>query len=289
MEDWISIIFDEGARFLTGGFFARDGVKSIITVKPKELSMDIVIDDEQQPVIETELSLGRLLFEDKYKKIYVSDLRDFIPNIYIYSGQRPLCEEHVNKLVKCLYDDDTDFKGTMKVVFCRKEKKIYLIDGMHRVNAYKKIMENDSKFNRNILIECYETEDVNSEQTISLFKAVNNCKNIELTELPVIDAIVIVEMICKQFPKMISETDKTRTNRPKLSKQDLTTHVRIILQNSNKSKEEIFELILSKNREYGLKSIDKFKKISPAMLKKCKDSGFYLGLDDNFQWIKEIM
>ena len=27
MEDWISIIFDEGARFLTGGFFARDGVK----------------------------------------------------------------------------------------------------------------------------------------------------------------------------------------------------------------------------------------------------------------------
>ena len=91
------------------------------------------------------------MYEDDNVKYYSSDIRDFIPNIKLWSSQRSINFKHVEELVKCLKKKN-HFIGTFKLI-SDKENNIRLIDGQHRFEAIKKIMENDSSFNMNIIIE----------------------------------------------------------------------------------------------------------------------------------------
>jgi len=231
--------------------------------------------------------LKNLIFQDDFKQIYASDLHNFINYIEIYSGQRPVSEVHILNLLECLKLGH-DFKGTFKLIHCLKENEVYIIDGQHRFYAFREMMALDPNFNRNVIIELYSTDESTSENTIQLFKDANNCKNIETTEIPVFDALQIVDELSKQFPDMIRFGDSKRVNRPRISKQELTTKIRQLIQSTGKNKDEILRIILEANEKFDLsEESKKKKKITRNMIENCK--GFHLGLDDDFQWLRDII
>ena len=133
---------------------------------------DVEIEEEVEEEVEDDF-LKCLMYEDDNVKYYSSDVRDFIPNIKLWSSQRSINFKHVEELIKCLKIKN-HFIGTFKVIR-DKENNIRLIDGQHRFEAIKKIMENDSSFNMNIIIELYETDSMDSDYTINLFKEANSC------------------------------------------------------------------------------------------------------------------
>ena len=244
------------------------------------------------------LTKKNLIFKDKFKEMYACDTQDFIPNITMFSGQRPVNDEHVESLMKTLLDGK-DFWGTMKVVKDIHDE-IRLIDGQHRFHAYRKAMENDPIFQRNLIIEVYNTDDIGSEKTIEIFKEVNNCRNLDY--IPTVDEMNVTHKIQQRFPDMIIETKeiKKRVNRPRISKQELHIEIKRMItsikeKQTKTTKEinininEIVELIFLKNNEYRMKPRNFYPKISNNTYEKSKKSGFYIGLADKFQWIDEIV
>ena len=59
---------------------------------------DEIIEEEE---VEEDF-LKSLIYEDDNVKYYSSDVRDFIPNIKLWSSQRSINSKHVEELVKCL-------------------------------------------------------------------------------------------------------------------------------------------------------------------------------------------
>ncbi len=244
-------------------------------------------EEDEKEEIEEEDFLKCLMYEDDNVKYYSSDIRDFIPNIKLWSSQRSINFKHVEELIKCLKIKN-HFIGTFKLIR-DKENNIRLIDGQHRFEAIKKIMENDSSFNMNIIIELYETDSMDSDYTINLFKEANSCLNVKETDLPNIIANKIIKNLCEKFPNMIIDIlDGKRCNRPRINKRELYLNLKNYAHVSHKTEEEILEQILVKNNAYGLRSRQTFKNATKIMYDKCKETGLYLGLDLNFEWINYI-
>jgi hypothetical protein len=231
--------------------------------------------------------LNCMMYEDDYVKFYSSDARDFIPNIKLWSSQRSVNQKHIDELVECLKKRN-HFIGTFKIVR-DKQKNMRLIDGQHRFLAIKKMMEHDSSFNMNIVIELYETDNLDSDYTINLFKEANLCLNVSDADLPNIIANKIIKKLCDQFPNMIIDIkDGKRCNRPRINKREFYMKLKEYIQETHKTEDEVLQQILAKNIDYGLRGRQTFKQASIAMFEKCKETGFYLGLDHNFEWMNYI-
>ena len=62
---------------------------------------DVEIEEEVEEEVEEDF-LKCLMYEDDNVKYYSSDVRDFIPNIKLWSSQRSINFKHVEELIKCL-------------------------------------------------------------------------------------------------------------------------------------------------------------------------------------------
>lgn len=231
--------------------------------------------------------LKNLIYRNNFVKFYYSDARDFVPNMITWSSQRNLNLSHIQSLVDSL-KKLPHFMGTFKIV--RDEDGIVrLIDGQHRFHALKTIMENDSKFNCDLILELYETDKIDSESTIQLFRNANTVLNIESKDMPDLMSHRLVERMCGRYPKMIieSEIDK-RVNRPRMNKRELYLKLKEFLTETILDEEDIYKQIVDINNVYGMRKRELFKKITDLMYLKAKQSGFYIGLDSNFEWVNKI-
>ena len=231
--------------------------------------------------------LRHVLYKDEYKTLYKTDARDFVPEIKIWAQQRPVNKEHVKKLEESvLYEKHV--KGNMKLLRdtngdCR------LIDGQHRYYALKNIMENDSKFNIPLILEVYETDCFESEKSVKIFKEVNNCLNINLSNLPNIQATNILCSLTERFPKIFVDVKESRrVNRPRINKRNFYIKLKEYFIDSNCNEKDLLKQILEKNKMYGMRGRKGFKAITNKMYEKSKKSGFYLGLDKNFNWMNYL-
>lgn len=241
------------------------------------------IESNEEEIDAEEDFLQHMMYEDNNVKFYASDARDFIPNIKLWSSQRSVNQNHINELIECLKKRN-HFIGTFKIVR-DKEKKLRLIDGQHRFLAIKKIMENNSSFNMNIVIELYETDNFDSDYTINLFKEANSCLNVSEADLPNIVCNKVIKQLCERFPNMIIEIKEgKRCNRPRVDKRELYLKLREYIQETHKNENEVLQEILNKNNEYGLRGRQTFKNVSVSMFEKCKETGFYLGLENDFKF-----
>lgn len=245
------------------------------------------VDDDEN---DDECFLSSPIYRDSHVTFYSSDARDFVLNIKIWSAQRKLDDNHVNKLMACL-KNNKHFIGTFKVV--RSGDDIRLIDGQHRFMALKRVMENDSKFNMNVIIELYETTTLESEKTISLFREANNCLNVEIDDMPDIAVTNVIEFLQREYPDMLKDVcSEKRCYRPFLNKRKLYNRLKDYVIENDVDEKYMRNGINKQNREYGMISIKtfskKFGKTSNSMYAKCKDSGLYLGLDSTFSWIKNM-
>ncbi len=85
--------------------------------------------DEDEDYCDDEDFLSCKIYEDDNVKYYSTDVRDFIPNIKLWSTQRSVNQDHVQELVKNLKKHkDPQFIGTFKVIR-DKECNKRLIDG----------------------------------------------------------------------------------------------------------------------------------------------------------------
>lgn len=260
------------------------------------------------------LNPKNLIFKNSNVSIYKTTARKLIPNVKLWSFQRPINENHVNALEQNLILHN-HFIGTFKIVK-DKEKNVRLIDGQHRFESIKRRMEKDSKFDIDIIIELYETDHIDSEYTINLFNKANSSLNITETDLPDKIATEIVNKLCEKYNKcehckmnfsickckksmnrteMIVEKKEGKINRPRIDKKDLYLCLKKYIKEMSKKDEDekiiiqkIYESIEKINCEYGLKKQSKFDKITEKMHDKCISNGLYIGLDKNFEWINQI-
>lgn len=247
-------------------------------------------DDED----EDEDYLRNLIYINEHVKFYKTNVRNFVPNIKLWSFQRPVNFDHVKELVESLKIKN-HFIGTFKVIK-DKDGKIRLIDGQHRYLAIKELMETDSKFNMDIIIEFYETDKIESEYSINLFNKANSCLNITENDLPNTITTAIVNNICEDFNGMIIDVKDMKTcNRPRINKKllylALKEYVEKIYNNEDEEQviiDKIYQQIKNINITYGNRKRSSFKSVSETMYNKCIKSGLYLGLECNFEWMEKL-
>ena len=224
-----------------------------------------------------------------YKKILVSDV---IKQIEVPSWQRLLSNDHVDEI----YD-------TIKKQFAVEEKsglsqpkvfgvieiaqhgdKYYILDGNHRMNAYKRIFE---IIHKDLFVVLNVIQVQREQEARDLFDKINN--SVPLVELPIgvtreKSNEVIRLLRQKPFGKMIKGIKKV--NPPFVCANKLQHVIAINLK--RKSTNEIVELICDLNEKF-LKRDDNYfinlpnnrRKTKMAVyLKHCRDYGFILGLLD---------
>jgi hypothetical protein len=227
--------------------------------------------------------LRTLLYNNGNIKIYKCTARDIVPNVKLWGSQRSIRKKHVESLITSIKKANF-LMGTFKLIR-DNNSDVRCIDGQHRITALRKIMEDDPKFDTDIIIELYETDKIDSEYSGDLFKAANNTLNISECDMPNLGAEKIISDLMKHFPgSIIDSQPDTRVNRPRMNKNELYKHLK------EKTKdlhwEDILENIKKFNTELGMK--ERPKHVSLKMLEKVKKSGFYIGTLKDLSWITTL-
>lgn len=232
--------------------------------------------------------LGKSLYYENNVEYCLADARQFIINIIPWSCQRELNENHVNTLIESIKSRNSII-GTFKVIR-NGNNELRCIDGQHRTEALKKIMENDAKFNCNILVEVYDVEDFESDDANELFKDANcvlnvvNCNPNTITQ----NVLKKLDLI---YPGMIIDVKEGgRCNRPRINRKNFVLQMNKIVMNYDE--DNIIKNIEILNNKIGMwndrvKST-KIGKFPRTMLDKVKYNGFYIGLYNDFKWIDEL-
>jgi len=206
-----------------------------------------------------------------------------IPN---WTYQRCLNDNHVEDLIKN-FKIDSHAIGTTKALR-NPEGKLRIIDGQHRLAAWKKIMEQDDKWNAEVLLEIYETDSFDSALGMNVFKQANNVKSLDVNDFP--DEVTgrIMTKFKLNWPGMLRRVSEgKRVNRPRLDSRKLCEKLKEYLVHCKMSEEKLWDEIITANREMGMWT-HKNLKCSAKTLDKARLRGFYLGLDSEMSWLDRI-
>ena len=156
--------------------------------------------------------LDCLIFENNSVKYYKTDVKKFINNIEIWCGQRQLEKEHVMSLAR-QFTREEHVMGTFKLVRSNTNN-IRLIDGQHRYFALKEIIKIQPNFNCDIIIELYDTDTLESKNTLRLFEKANNVLNVKSEDTPNKSALAIVEKLSITVTICLAETRRSHKCEP---------------------------------------------------------------------------
>ena len=264
MDDYIRIKNEENDRLYNENKFLRT-----------KLSMY----EEEEHIF-----LGKLIYERNDKsRMYVTNSRNFIPNTKAWQYNRKLDEAHVKELKKIILEHGY-LEGNIDAIEC--EDEYCIVNGQHRVMAMKEIMENDEKFNMEIIVNIHPVDSFESEKANDIFKATNNSKNVESEELPQIKLQKITERLRDRFPKEITNNPSGRANMHRIDQKTIYNMLQYndTFNDSEKDVEYFVNKIIAINTKLSLRSYeglfgnkrrnDKKDKVYKGAL----DSGFYLGV-----------
>jgi len=248
-----------------------------------------------------EQTIGREVYRENNKTIYVADARSFyLSCIKTWVFNRSLNDEHVDMLKsEILKANHPDFMGTFKLVCSTSgEKSIRIIDGQHRMAALSKIIESDSKFNMNIILEVYNVSDIDGPESWQLFSKANNVLNVQEKDKSISGASYITSKLAQEFPLAVYDPKKLRVNFPSIDKRLLFERLKKSSLLESFTEDEVLKMILKKNldlskqpQKYYTRKVDeKFQDKLEKGYKKCYKTGCYLGLHvtDPLYWIREL-
>ena len=198
-----------------------------------------------------------------------------------------------------------NFLGTINIHCCKEDNKNYLVDGQHRLKAMEYLYKNYNYPNFNVKTELVTVNTRN--ELIENYNILN--KNTELPEFPDNADKNVVENVCKFFFNLYPDiwTLKKRNIRPYLNKnhfQEGVAHLNAKINTSfgcNMDEEDLKKIILKKNEEMSLWTVEGYSKQSrkikkwPQFLAICNKKTFYLGMYNYineeycFDWIKDII
>ena len=274
--------------------FSNTSTDNVIPVSATETLNDNVSEqnsyetDEESDADESVNILGQSLYFDGNVEYFLSPARDFILNVIPWSCQRGLNQDHVNTLCVSIKRRG-NIIGTFKVIR-NVDGEIRCIDGQHRTEALKKIMENDSKFNCSILVEVYDVEDFESDEANEFFKDANCVLNmVNCNPNTIIQSIL--KKLDIEYPGMFVDVKEgQRCNRPRINRKLFVTHMNKMVMNYDE--DIIIDCIKRLNNKIGMWSNvvrdKKIGKCSTKMIEKVKDTGFYIGLYSDFRWVDEL-
>jgi hypothetical protein len=255
----------------------------------RNLFINQIEENSSDEEMEEEIYLRTLLFDNDMFKIYQTSSRDFVNNIKMWSCQRDLNSLHVKNLEQSILDRGY-LLGTFKVIR-DKNGEIRLIDGQHRVNALQNIMDNDTKFDCDSIIELYEVDSFEDEEATKLFFDANNTLNITGKDTTNFILQSILQHFVKEYPDIIIDVKEgKRCNRPRINKRLFVRKLKELVLNYDQ--ETIINTISEYNKKMGRMSkevlIRKCGSYSNRMYDIAKENGCYLGLISDLNWIDEL-
>jgi len=223
--------------------------------------------------------LDSLIYEDDYKKLFKTTTQKFVNNIEIWVGQRTLNDEHIRDLARA-FSINGNVMGTIKLVRT-VDGSIRLLDGQHRVEALKQILNYEPNFDCNLLLELYETDRLESPKTHRLFENANNVLNVQPEDRANKNALLIIDRLSTQFEGMLKDG---KCNRPFVNKKILFEKLKKAFKQIDIEEDFMFEKILEANKE--LKEME--NDLAESNKQKCKKSGCYLGSVKDCSWFDEL-
>lgn len=204
--------------------------------------------------------------------------------------QRMIDTDKVNSIVAYqtkYYEQHKRFNFIGVISICNYDGQLLIIDGQHRYTAYKKLYA--------VYPKCSLIVEVITVKSYDELKD-NYCIINKNTQLPSFDSL-IMQIKCEKIAKYFFDkpylwTNK-RANRPWVNKNEFIQSIETLAR--DRDEKDIIVFIESMNKKYSSLKIGDFcdgKEIKKAMLMKCNNSGFYLGLfsckDNSYKYFTEI-
>lgn len=160
--------------------------------------------------------------------LYKKDFRTILSEINYWSYNRPLNIDVVNTLYECIKNNNNNINWILTAVKEKKNNKIFLLDGQHRMEAIKKAIyeDIDMKINKFIYINIYLIDNIETddEYIIDLFIKINNSTPLNIPDFPSRFTTKIIKEIIKDplLTKGISTNPKTHSShQPKIHRKTL--------------------------------------------------------------------
>ena len=244
-----------------------------------------VSDDDQEDEKEC-IFLDNLLFENDSVKYYKTEASKFVNNIEIWSGQRPLNKEHVKALAR-QFTREGHVMGTFKVVRSQ-DGLVRLCDGQHRMFALREIFKLQPDFDCDIIIELYETDTLESKNSLRLFEKANNVLNVHPEDMPNKLALSIVDKLSRRFKDIFRDVEEgKRCVRPYISKRIAFQKLKKAFEEHEINEDLLFNRILEYNENNRIEKLEIID-LSASSIRVCRISGCYLGFDKDCSWLDEI-
>lgn len=164
--------------------------------------------------------------ENENSCLYKIDFRTLIINIGHWSYNRPLKKEIINNLYENIKNNNISW--ILSAVKQNDNDNIYLIDGQHRLEAIKKIIDEDieMKINKYVYVNIYNVDNIDDdfEYIKELFLKINSNSPLENIDFPSSFSAKLIKEIIKDpvLSKGISTNPKThRANQPFIHKKTL--------------------------------------------------------------------
>jgi hypothetical protein len=233
------------------------------------------------------------LSENEKSMIIKMDYRSLCESVGGWSYNREIKPEVVEKLYENIKDPSNNITWILTAVKERSANMIYLIDGQHRYEAIKKLIENNVHYNQDkfLYIQVYLIESIkdDDEYIIDLFIKLNNHSPLYMHDFPSIQNIKIIKKIIKDriLKNGISTNEKTLTaHQPRIHKK--TLHAKFNQYNSfirNINEEVIVQNLKIINSYISLKRYEQIfdnqdeaaKSPNKNAWDKAKELNFYLG------------
>ena len=253
------------------------------------LSKDKELEGFKKKELEKHLFLGQLLYtrEDNVR-VYLSECRRLIPNLVPWEYNRKIDDEHVQALQKII-PEKKFLEGFIDLLECNGE--LCVVNGQHRTQAMKNIMEEVDQFNYNLMVNVHPVESFDSVEANEIFLATNNTKNVELRDRPQTKLQNICNRLMDKYPKSITNNKTGKANLHRLDKKQLYNLIQFndSCNNENNTEDYLFEKIVSLNFKLSNQSYEELFGSKRTSQRKDKSydgaqkEGFYLGLKNETQ------
>jgi hypothetical protein len=192
-------------------------------------------------------------------------------------------EEHYNKYGEYEFTDPIHIGHKINEENIHDKEKFtphYIIDGQHRLEAYK-ILYNTKNYKIDYF-PCYVHEVTSEEEFLTIFDKVNNRLVFDRTKLLQFKLFELEKLLDKHFKKIWG------SNRPYVDKKKLFEKLRLRDYCQKSEAKEIFDKLLIINKKIKCLPRSKRCKTTSTCHEKAENIDLFLGLDKDMKWIDEI-
>lgn len=232
-----------------------------------------------------------------YKLYVLRNLKDFCENIELFTNNNPINLNHLQNLKKAFSKNCNNCLDGIFIVIKFKDNRIILLDGHHRVRAFKELYEQkDFVMDFSYEVHLYEMDfeyDQYNDDVLKLFYQINNTKPYKTICDIISISVYIFKSLKKKYPRLFTQS-KTRANFPHIREQQFNEKlIEKLYETEIINKEKILDNIYKKNREFEVNCLEILKKIRPNKfledLEKINKFGIYLGIKrNNIDWLDDI-